>query len=111
MKASSTLRLRRKNRELMTLLHLQCQPKRGIYVHVQSCYFYMSHLINLFLKVRFSGKEYALMQPIDSFMDSSAVKSVLQAEYALLCICNILKHEFDKHAHESSVNTLSGGHS
>ena len=80
----------------MTLLHLQCQPKREIYVHVQSCYFYMSHLINLFLKVRFSGKEYVLMQPIDSFMDSSAVKSVLQAEYALLCIGNILKHEFDK---------------
>ena len=70
----------------------------------------MPYLINIFLKVRFSGKEYVLMQPIDSFMDSSAVKSVLQAEYALLCIGNTLKHEFDKHAHASGVNTLPGGH-
>lgn len=54
----------------------------------------------------FSGKEYVLMQPIDPQMEKSAVKSVLQAEYALLCsIGNTLKHEFDKHA-ESGVNTL-----
>ena len=70
----------------------------------------MSYLINLFFKVRLSGKEYVLMQPIDSFMDSSAIKSVLQAEYALWCIGNTLKHEFDKDAHESGVDTLSGRH-
>lgn len=65
--------------------------------------------LTFFWRWDFQGKN-VLMQPIDSYMDSSAVKSVLQAEYALLCICNILKHEFDKHAHESDVNTLSGGH-
>lgn len=69
----------------------------------------MLHPINLSLKARFSGKEYVLTQPIDSYMDSSAVKSVLQAEYALLCIGDTLKHEFDKHAHESGVDTLPGG--
>ena len=63
----------------------------------------MSHLINLFLKVRFSGKQYVLMQPIDSYMDSSAVKSVLQAEYALLCIGNTLKHE---RKHHGSISFL-----
>ena len=70
----------------------------------------MLHLINLSLKVRFAGKEYVLTQPIDSYMDSSAVKSVLQAKYTLLCIGDTLKHEFDKHAHEYGVDMLPGGH-
>ncbi|KAF8952860.1 hypothetical protein BDZ97DRAFT_1909005 [Flammula alnicola] len=55
---------------------------------------------------RFMGKEYVLTQPIDSHMEQSAVESVLRAEYALLCIGNTLKQEFDSHAQEYGATSI-----
>ncbi|KAF8808517.1 hypothetical protein BYT27DRAFT_7222879 [Phlegmacium glaucopus] len=55
---------------------------------------------------RFMGKEYVLTQPIDTRMENSAVKSILQAEYALLCIGDTLKREFDEHARKSGIVSI-----
>ena len=56
------------------------------------------------------GKEYVLTQPIDPYMGKDAVKSVLLAEFALLCIGDALKCEFDQHARESGVVTIPSEH-
>jgi len=58
------------------------------------------------LQARFNGKEYVITQPVDPCMDDTAVKSVLRAEYALLCVGEKLKHEFDHHAQESGIFTI-----
>ncbi|KAF8805628.1 hypothetical protein BYT27DRAFT_7258067 [Phlegmacium glaucopus] len=55
---------------------------------------------------RFMGKEYVLTQPIDTRMENSAVKSILQAEYALLCIGDTLKREYDEHARKSGIVSI-----
>jgi len=57
------------------------------------------------------GKEYVLTQPSDGRMEKSAVKSILQAEYALLCIGDTLKHEFDEHARKSGIISIPSRHS
>ncbi|KAF8811841.1 hypothetical protein BYT27DRAFT_7208146 [Phlegmacium glaucopus] len=52
------------------------------------------------------GEEYVLTQPIDTRMENSAVKSILQAEYALLCIGDTLKREYDEHACKSGIVSI-----
>ena len=44
--------------------------------------------------------------PIDSTMTKESVKIVLEAEYKLLCLCDSLKAEFDKHAEVSGAMTI-----
>ena len=59
-------------------------------------------------QARFKGKEYVLTQPIDGYMTPLSVKNVLQAEYALLCIGDAFKAEFDRHASENNVAGIPG---
>jgi hypothetical protein len=84
--------------------------KRGIYVCWKFYYSFFHVTLTFSAKARFMGKEYVLTQPIDPYMEKDAVKSVLRAEFALLCIGNALKHEFDEHARESGVVTVPSEH-
>lgn len=38
-------------------------------------------------------------------MENSAVQGVMEAEYALLCVGDALKYEFDEHARQSGIYT------
>lgn len=82
--------------------------KRGIYVCVFFIYLICYPLILYCFKAQFMGKEYVLTQPVDLHMTESAVKSVLRTEYALLCIGDTLKKEFDRYATECSQSNLKG---
>ena len=44
--------------------------------------------------------------PIDSTMTKESGEIVLEAEYKLLCLCDSLKAEFDRHAEVSGATTI-----
>ena len=41
-------------------------------------------------------------------MGEEEVKKVLEAEYKLLCLCDMFKNEFDKVAYSAGVTTIPG---
>ncbi|KAF4621693.1 hypothetical protein D9613_012819 [Agrocybe pediades] len=55
---------------------------------------------------RYGNKEDVLTQPVDASMSSDAVKDVLHAEYALLCVGNTLKQEFNSYAANAGVANI-----
>jgi hypothetical protein len=77
--------------------------KRGIYVCALTSMLFPTHY---FQKARFEGREYVLTQPTDETMSDINIRSVLWAEYGLLCIGNAFKKEFDAFAKEHNVTTI-----
>jgi len=57
------------------------------------------------------GKEYVIIQPIDIGMTEAEVDKMLRAKYALLCLGDTLKREFNRHAMESGVLNIPSKHS
>jgi hypothetical protein len=57
-------------------------------------------------QARFEGREYVITQPSDYKSESSHVESVLRAEYALLCIADAFKAEFDNNVKANKVGNV-----
>jgi hypothetical protein len=57
-------------------------------------------------QARFDGHEYVITQPFDHKSESSHVESVLRAEYALLCIADAFKAEFDSNVKANKVGNV-----
>ena len=57
-------------------------------------------------QARFGHHEYVVTQPFDIAIDEDHVETVLHAEYALLCMAQAFKEEFDRNIEENGVGNV-----
>ena len=57
-------------------------------------------------QARFGRREYVVTQPFDIAIDEDHVETVLHAEYALLCMAQAFKEEFDHNIEENGVGDV-----
>lgn len=58
------------------------------------------------LQARFEDREFVVTFPFDLNMGEHDVRVVLEAEFKLLCMCDKLKEEFDRHATNMKHRTI-----
>jgi hypothetical protein len=57
-------------------------------------------------QARFGRREYVVTQPFDTASDEDHVETVLRAEYALLCMAQAFKEEFDHNIEGNGVGNV-----
>ena len=57
-------------------------------------------------QAHFGCHEYVVTQPFNTAIDGDNVETVLHAEYALLCMAQAFKEEFDRNIEENKVGNV-----